>query len=396
MKNKFNYYQAALEKKIEQSHYRQLRCVLPLDEAHILREEKRMVNFASNDYLGLSHHPFVKKQMIDYVLKWGAGSSPSRLISSHLERHQKIESDLAKLIGRESALLFPSGFQPHNAILSTLANSRSQIFIDRFSNTGLFQAAFATQAAVHRFEHNDLFHLRTLLENQKKTPHNVRLIITESLFNNEGEAAPLRDLAALAEEYEALLYVDDTHSIGLQGSHGMGLSSLYPGIDFVVGTFSKACGSFGGFVGLSQLMKEYLINFCPNFMNATALPPAILGAIDGILQLIPDMGSEREELEQRCLWLRSKLKEIGFSTGQSYAHIIPLMIGSDREATELFDHLSNEGILTSLIKSPTVPPQTARLRIALNIHHKEEHLTKLLYTLQNLRHTNRKKQLVNF
>lgn len=386
MKNKFKYYQNALERRQQQNHYRQLRCVVPLDEAHILREGRRLIHFSSNDSLGLSRHPYIKKNTIKYVLKWGAGSTPSRLMTGHLLFHKQIEEQLAKLLGQEAALLFPSGYQANQAILSAIANPKSLIFIDRFCHPSLITGAQNSGGKLIRFEHNDLYDLELALDTHKNTPAQSRIIITESLFQHEGDKAPLKKMAHLADEYEALFYVDDALSVGLFGPNGMGYASHYPGIDFTMGTFSKACGSFGGYIGLSKTMKEYLLNFCPIFHSTSALPPAILGAIEGALELIPDMEAERDELKQKSKWLRTRLQEIGWNIGEASAHIIPLIVHKEETAQTLFDTLCQEGILASLIKTPLVPPNSARIRLSLSVNHTDDQLSKLLNTLQNRQH----------
>lgn len=375
------YYEKALKRAIEQKNYRQLRCVVPIDEAHILYQDRKYLNFTSNDFLGLSHHSYVKKNSIKFVLEWGAGSTASRLITGHLLCHKKLEEKLASLLGFEATLLFSSGFQANSSILQCLANPRSAIFLDRFCHNSLLQAAHMSRAKVLRFAHNDLAHLRRLLEKSEETA-STKIIVSESVFHNEGDLAPLKELIAIAEEFDALLYIDDAHALGVFGKRGMGLCAHKKGIDIVVGTFGKACGSFGGYVACSDLLREYLINFCSGFIHTTALPPAVLGAIDAALDLIPDMESERKNLLKTCALLKSQLLHIGLPAGQSSTHVIPLVLGSSEETLSISEWLSKNGILTTAIRPPMVPPGNARIRLALNALHEPKHLTELIDCLR--------------
>ena len=384
MEEKYAFFQKALEKKREQKEYSQLRCVIPLDESHI-SPDRKILNFSSQDFLGLAQHPYVKKNTIKYVLEWGAGTTPSRFVTKHLECHRSVEEKLAELIGKETALLFPSAFQTHQSILSTLANRRSLIFIDRFCQHGLIQAAIASQAKVFRYEHQNLADLQNLLSKYKETPCDSKLIISESLFGFNGEIASLKELSELADKHQTLLYVDDSFAVEILGKHGMGLASHRKGVDIVMGSFGKSCGSFGAFIGCTSLIRDYLTSFNPQILETTALPPAVLGAISAALDLIPDMQVERRKVLSNSMYLQEELRKDGWEIGNPSAHITPLLCVNEIECLKLSQALTEAHILTTALLPPTVPQGACRLRLILGALHTQDQLHTLIQTLKNLK-----------
>jgi len=377
---KYAYYQKALEKKREQKEYNQFRCVThaktPIDHT--------TVNFTSNDFLGLSQHPYVKKNTIKYVLEWGAGTTPSRLVTQHLECHRSVENKLAELVGKETSLLFSSAYQIHHQILSTLANKQTLIFVDRFSHHALIQAAIGTGAKVFRFEHHNYEQLKSLLEKSQAITA-PKLILSESLFSLDGETSDLKKLSDLSEAFQALLYIDDSNAISMLGKHGMGLTSHRKGVDIVVGSFGKASGYFGAYVACSAMMREYLITFNPQFLETTMLPPAVLGAISGVLDLIPDMHVERQKVQKLSNYLREALRDAQWDVGTGSAHLIPLLSLDELYCQRLSRALSEKSILTSLLCPPIVPQGATRLRLTVNVLHTQGDLTLLVQILNSLK-----------
>ena len=385
MNKKYEHFQKALEKYREQKEYSQLRCVVPVDEAHLNSSKEAILNFASNDFLALSKHPHVKKNTIKYALEWGAGNTGSRLVTKHLECHWSVEEKLADLVGKESSLLFSSAYQAQQTLLGAVGGNRSLFFIDRFCQNSLIQAATSSQAKLLRYEHQNISQLRNLLEKHKETPCKAKVIISESLFGLSGETCDLKALINLAEEYQVLLYIDDTHAMGMMGKNGMGLASHRSGIDLVTGAFGKVCGFFGAYISLSHLMREYLLAFSPQIAETTVLPPAVLGAISAALDLIPDMQVERKNILHESECLRSSLSSMGWDTREGNSHIIPLFFSSEREMLKITRELSRKNILVTHLSYPTVPKGISCLRLTINALHTREDLDTLKEALKDLK-----------
>lgn len=380
MQKKFSYYQQALKKKLEQNHYKQLRCVVPLDEALYQSPKIPLINFNSNDFLGLSEHTYLKKKTIQYVLRWGSGSNASRFLPDHLQCQKKIEEKIAHLLGLEEALLFTSDFQAHSQILPTIASSRSLIFIDKHCKNSLFQGAHQSKAVVFRFDHNDLEHLEELLDQYKDFSSVSKIIIVESLYHYDGDYADLDHLSRLSQRYEAFLYVDDSYSLGVEGVEGMGLCAFKEGIDFIIGTFGKACGSYGAYLACHSIMKQYFLNFCLNGLQTTPLPPAVLGAIDAALDLIPDMDCQRVHIQLLSKQLRTIFSEFNLSFIKSSSHIICLELAQETHLKKLMNVLSAHHIISALVHPPQHLKTKPRLRFMITACHSENHIL----TIKNL------------
>lgn len=366
MLRKYTFFENALKKREEQRLFQQDRCVS-------LEGPREGIDFTSDDYLGLLSHPYVKKQTIKNVLKWGIGSTHIRMISDQSTVKNCLEERLATLTGREAALLFPSPLSALHTLISATVRKDTLVFIDRFNHTPLSQA---TKGKAIKYEHNDMKGLRLLLEKNQQAPSKV--ILTESLFAFEGDLFHLRPLVELATEFDALLIVDETHAIGPCGKGGMGITAHRKGIDCSIGSFGKG---FGAFLSCSHLIKDYLLNFSPG--NTEPLPPTMLGAIEGMLDLLPDMEVERKKLKQRGIDLRATLHSLGFQTALSSTHIIPLMLGTEEEVDRAALLLASHQIFTTPLKPPQVPIGKARLRLMLTLAHTDEHIRTLINLLSN-------------
>lgn len=386
-KHKLSFIDEDLEKRKENSQFRSLYPVLPAkDGVTVINEGKELLNFCSNDYLGLSKHSGVIEGAITYAKKYGAGSTASRLITGTFEIHKKLEDRLAQTFHREAALLFNSGFQANSTIIGTLTNRHSLVLTDKLSHNSLLQGSLLSRARLQRFEHNDMSHLEKLLIEARKEDYNRIMIITETVFSMDGDRCDIPAIATLAEKYNALLFVDDAHAVGVWGENGLGLGLDASGIDILLGTFGKAFGSFGAYVACSQKMKDYLINFCPGFIYTTALPPAVVGAIDAALDVIPGINAERNKYHKRISEVRNSLQDIGFDTGASSTQIIPLIIGGEKETVALAQWLEEQGILATAIRPPTVPKNSSRIRITLTARHTEEQIDYLLSRMKEFKH----------
>lgn len=345
--------------------------------ARVERAGSPLLDFSSNDYLGLAGHPVLAERSAQWAKQFGSGSGASRLVTGTSPQHLEIEARIARFKGTEAALLFPTGWQLNAAVLAALlaAAPGALLFTDR-----LIHGSLHTGAGGHRqirFRHNDLGHLEELLAKHAQQG-GPRLIVTESVFSMDGDRADVTRLGALAKAHDAFLYLDEAHATGVLGPGGAGLSREAAGAaDLVMGTFSKAMGCFGAYVAGSRLPIDYLVNACGGFIFSTAPPPAMLGAIDAALDLVPGMDQERRRVADHGTHLRQRLAEVGIDTGASSTQIVPVIVGEAERALAVSADLAGEGILASAIRPPTVPAGSSRLRIALQASHSVDDVDRL-------------------
>jgi len=338
----------------------------------VVHEGREILNFCSNDYLGLARHPQLVARACAYARRAGTGATASRLVCGTSPSCTAIEARIARAKGTQAALLLSSGWQANVAILPALLRvlgRDAQVYVDRLAHASIHLGCRAAGIREIRFRHNDLDHLESLLRARAGRPGR-RIVVTESVFSMDGDRCDVAALTDLTQRHEAFLYLDEAHATGVLGPDGMGLSSLGGGrVDLAMGTFSKALGGFGAYVAGSRALCDYLANACSGFVHTTALPPAVLGAIDAALDLVPGMHDEREALADRADGLRTMLQSMGLDTGASNTQIIPVLVGDEHRALALSRALDARSVLVAAIRPPTVPRGTSRLRIALSAAH---------------------------
>jgi len=335
-------------------------------------------NFASNDYLGLARHPLLAERAAAYAAEYGAGATASRLVCGSFPPHAALETRLAGLKGKPSALLLGTGWQANVAVLATVlraAGAGAQLFSDALNHNSLIQGARLAGVRARIFRHNDLAHLATLLG---ASPAGRKLIVTESVFSMDGDRADIAALADLAARYDAFLYVDEAHATGVLGPGGAGLCAGIPGVDVVMGTCGKALGGFGAYVAGSRALIDYLTNACAGFVFTTAPPPPVLGALDAALDLLPGMDAARARLAANAARVRAAFAAVGIDTAGSTTQIVPAVIGSAQAALEFAAGLRARGILAVAIRPPTVPEGTARIRFAVSAAHDDAAIDALI------------------
>ena len=380
--NKLAFLEAALIQRAKTGHLRTLKAITPKDAVSVVKNGKTLINFSSNDYLGLSKHPALIQSAQQYLSQYGTGATASRLVVGNYEIHQQLEQKLANLCGKEAALLFNTGFQANATIIPALVDKDSLVLCDRLSHNSILQGILMSGARWMRYKHNNLEHLEALLKKATSQRYNRILIVTETVFSMEGDRSEVDSLIQLSQQYNTLLYLDDAHALGIMGKQGMGLTAHKSGIDISLGTFGKAFGCFGAFITASQLMCDYLINACPGLIYTTALPPAILGAIDAALDIIPTLDQEREYLSRLVTDLQHHLRNLGYAVNPSSSPIIPVIIGSEQSALQLSQWLEDRGILATAIRPPTVPKNTSRIRFVLSSQHTTEQINYLIDVLK--------------
>lgn len=379
--NHHQFIQTALEQRRQTHQLRTLQEVTPAAGALVEVNGQTMVNFSSNDYLGLASHPALAADAAEYISRYGVGSTASRLVCGNTPIFTDLEQRLATMKGSEAALIMNSGFQANVSLIPALLNRHSLVLADRLCHQSINQGILLSRARLLRFRHNDINHLQELLEQHRPAYPRV-MIVTESVFSMDGDRCDLEALVALGKRYQALLLVDEAHATGVFGPNGMGLACGQD-IDLVMGTFGKGLGSYGAYVACSAEMREYLINFCAGLIYSTALPPPVLGAISAALDLVPTMTRERLHLLNLAQYLRDGLQGMGLSSGDSSTQIVPVIVGSDQAAMALAQALLHQHILAAAIRPPTVEQGRARLRIALTCQHDKGQVDRLLHAIKN-------------
>jgi 8-amino-7-oxononanoate synthase len=335
---------------------------------------RALIDASSNDYLGLSQHPQVKARAAEWAQRHGAGAPASRLVTGTRDITLSVEEKLAAFKGCEAALLFSSGFQANATVIPTLAGiEETTIFSDQLNHASVVHACRTVKTRPQVFRHRDLDHLDQLL----KQGTGRKLIVTESVFSMDGDRADLPALAQLAERHGATLYVDEAHATGVLGPNGRGLAADCR-VDVVMGTLGKAFGAFGAYIAGSRTLIDYLVNRCPGFIYTTALPPAVLGAVDAALDLIPGMDDDRHRLAANAQRLRDLLAARNYDTLGSSTQIVPVVIGSEEDALAAAQRLEDSGVLAIAIRPPTVAAGTSRLRLTLNSTLDEADMQRLL------------------
>ncbi|AXS80294.1 8-amino-7-oxononanoate synthase [Dechloromonas sp. HYN0024] len=349
---------------------------------------KNVLNFASNDYLGLAGNADIAQALAAGAIQWGAGSGASHLVSGHLSPHETLEREIAAFTGFPRALTFSTGYLANLAVTPTLAGRGDAVFADKLNHASLIDAmqlAKANGAEVQRYPHNDVAALEKLLA-ASVAAH--KIIVTDAVFSMDGDLAPLPLLFALAERYDAWLVIDDAHGFGVLGRHGTGSLSHFnlpasPRI-LLMGTLGKAAGVGGAFVAGSETAIEYLLQKGRSYIFTTAQPPAIACALSKSLDLIKNGDTLRASLMARIGQLRDGLADLPLKLLASATAIQPLIVGQNDAAVALSKALWERGLWVPAIRPPTVPKGTARLRISVSAAHTEADIHQLIHALKEL------------
>jgi len=371
--------------------------------AEVVLDGRRLVNFGSNDYLGLAADPRVAAAATAAIEHHGWGSSSSPLVSGRASSHAELERRLAEFQGTEAALVFPSGFAANAGVIPALVDKGDAIFSDAMNHASLIDGCRLSNAARIIYPHCDSTALEPLLRDANH--YRRRLIVSNSLFSMTGELAPLAELADLAERYDAMLMVDEAHAVGVLGRHGRGaaehLSGCLPFFDsekkgadrfdlqdrfpIRVGALSKALGSGGGFVCGRQSLVDWLANRVRSYIFSTAQPAATSAAALAALDIVEQEPERRTQLLDRAAELRERFQALGWSTGRSESQIIPLVVGEPNETMRLAAGLREAGFFVPGIRPPSVPPGESLLRLTLCYHHTPAMVDGLVDALSELR-----------
>ncbi len=355
---------------------------IPPSSNRTLNTYDETLNFACNDYLCLSQNQELITATQRFIAEHGVGATASRLLGGNHQYHIDLERQISSMYNKEAALLFPSGFQCNYSAISSLFNSKLDDYVllsDQLNHSSINSGIIASKSRFLRYRHLDYDHLEELLQ---KYPNATKIILSETLFSMDGDILDLNIIHALSQKYNAYLYLDEAHAIGVIGENGLGLSENNPNAaNFIVATFGKALGSGGAFITMDQNACNYMINRSHGFIYSTAITPMQVGAAAHALKMLQTMAQQRHHLAALSQYTIKALQENGFNTGKSCSHIIPIIIGSDEQTIAIHQQLLHHGIVVSAVRPPTVPASSARLRISLNTSHTRENIDYLISVL---------------
>lgn len=341
--------------------------------------DREYLNFSSNDYLGLSHHPQIVDAWQKGAAQFGVGSGGSGHVTGYSHAHQAFEEQLAGWLGFERALLFISGYSANQAAISALAKKTDTIIADKLCHASMMEAAMQSPAQLRRFHHNDVQALATQLG---KTNEGERLTLTEGIFSMDGDSAPLADIAQATRQAGGWLMVDDAHGVGVVGDQGRGSchqQNIRP--DILVVTFGKAFGGSGAAVLCNEETAHYLLQFARHLIYSTAMPPAQAVALQAALKVVQQGDVLRERLTENIQRFRLGATQLSLKLADSNSAIQPLIVGENQRTLDLASQLRERGFWLTAIRPPTVPPGSARLRITLTAAHTSDDIDALLEAL---------------
>lgn len=363
-------YKQILDNLKIKSHFRDLKNFEKKDEKYIYYKGKKLLNLSSNNYLNFADNKQITEEFLDYAgNNYSFGSASSRLLTGTLPVYKELEELLSSLYSKECTLLFNSGYHANVGISSAINQKGDAIFSDKLNHASIIDGMRLAEGKFFRFPHNDMDALEKLLIRERKNYNNV-FIITESVFSMDGDIANLQKLVELKKKYNCLVIIDEAHAFGVFGENGLGVAEelkLIDDIDLIVGTFGKSVGSMGAFVTGSKILIDFLINKSRSFIFSTALPPINIAFSKWII----------ENKFPHTYTKRKRMLSIGKKFG-SDSHIIPVVIGENKDTVDLCEILFHNGYFTLPIRPPTVPVGTSRIRLSLTCEIQEDELKILM------------------
>lgn len=363
-------------KKLQEQHlFREFKSVSGAPAEWVEIRGKKLLNLSSNNYLGIANHPRLKTAAIQAVRELGCSATAARLVVGNYDLYEQAERELARFKNTEAALMFNSGYSANVGIITALAGRGDIVISDKLNHASIIDGIRLSGAELLRYKHADMADLERCLK--KAEGYRCKLIVTDSVFSMDGDLAPLPAIVELKEKYGAVLMVDEAHGGGIFGENGRGLAEFYGVFDRVeinMGTLGKAFGCAGAYVAGRKVLIDYLRNKARSFIFTTGLPPAVVAGVQAAIQVVQQERWRRTEVLDKSAWLRDELAIAGFNLLNSASPIIPILVGDNAIALEFSNCLFGVNILAMAVRPPTVPPNTARLRLTVMATHSREDL----------------------
>jgi len=376
--------------------YRPLRIMSSAQGPIVSVDEERQISLASNDYLGLTHHPRIKAAAIEAIRVYGAGSGAVRTIAGTMTIHEELERELADFKGTPATLTFQSGFTANTGVIPVLAGEQDLIVSDELNHASIIDGMRLSKAPRRIYRHGDIAHLREILDEAVEKgregtglPYRLILVVTDGVFSMDGDIAPLPGIVEAAESANAAVFVDDAHASGVLGRDGRGSVDhfgLHGRVAIQVGTLSKAVGALGGYVAGSQDLRDILIQRARPFLFSTSHPPAVVAACREAIRIMQDEPELHERLWANTKRFKAELTRLGFDTGRSETPITPVMMGDPDTAGRFSQRLFEEGVFAQPVVFPTVAIDKARIRTIVTAAHADAQLDRALEAFSTVGH----------
>lgn len=370
--------QRASQLKANDAYY-YMRTLESAADAEVVVNGKTMINFAGNNYLGLSSHPKVVEAVIETVKKYGLGTGGSRILSGTMDLHEQLEAELAAFKGTDDCVVFSTGYMANVGAVSSVVGRGDIVFLDDKCHASIIDGAMISKTRIVTFLHNDANDLRKKIESFDGIKG--KLIATDSVFSMDGDVADLPPIIQIAQEHSARVLVDEAHSTGVLGKRGSGILEYFnldTGVDIEVGTLSKSLGGLGGYVAGDKRLTTYLKNGARSFLFATSLPAPVIAGARAALKVLIDEPELVQKLWTNINELKSGLKDLGFDMGKSDSAIVPLFIGDETKANTIARFIEQKGIYVNPCAFPAVPKNMAIIRLSVMATHSKTDVEKTL------------------
>ncbi|MGM0378672.1 MAG: glycine C-acetyltransferase [Bacillota bacterium] len=384
--HELNFLKEKIEELKDEGVYRELDTLQGANEAVVKIGGKEVINMSSNNYLGFATNEELKKEAKKAVDEYGVGSGAVRTIIGNMDIHEELEEKLAEFKREEAAMVFQSGFNCNAGAIQAITSKGDLIISDELNHASIIDGVRLSRADKAIFKHSDMKDLRRVLE-EKRDDYENCLIITDGVFSMDGDLAKLPEIVELAEEFNAMTYVDDAHGSGVLGENGRGTVDhfgLHGRIDFTIGTLSKALGTIGGYVAGKKSMKKWLINRGRPILFSTSLPPAVVKSATKAVELLSNSSEYTDKLWANAKLFKKELGKLGFDTGKSETPITPVIIGDEAKSVKFSKKLFDAGVFVSPIIFPTVPKGTGRVRCMISAAHSEENILEAVKTFEKI------------